>query len=104
MAFRPLGDGPGSGRFTTAGDGRYVIVLKGLPEPSGAYQAWLYNNVVDAIPLGTFRQGSGRLAIRLPANAARYRFLDISQEPADSNRNHSGDTVLRARLAPLLSG
>jgi hypothetical protein len=103
VALRAIGDGPGSGRFAPAGGGRYVITLKGLPQPSGAYQAWLYNNVVDAIPLGTFREGSGRLAVRLPANAAKYRFLDISQEPADNNRNHSGDTVMRARLAPLLS-
>ena len=104
VALSAIGDGPGSGRFAPAGGGRYVITLKDLPQPSGAYQAWLYNNVVDAVPLGTFREGSGRLAIRLPANAAKYRFLDISQEPADNNRNHSGDTVMRARLAPLLAG
>jgi hypothetical protein len=86
------------------GDGRFAISLKGLPKPEGAYQAWLYNSVVDAIPLGTFREGSGRLTVRLPATARRYRFFDVSLEPADSNRNHSGDTVLRARLAPLLEG
>jgi hypothetical protein len=102
VAIRPLAGGRGSGRLTAARDGRFVITLRGLPNPDGTYQAWLYNSVVDAIPLGTFREGSGRLPLRLPARAGRYRFLDVSLEPADSNRNHSGDTVLRAPLAKLL--
>ena len=102
VAFKAIGGGEGSGEFTARGDGRFVLVLKDLPAPSGAYQVWLYNSVVDSVPLGTFRTGSGRVTIRLPQNAKDYRFLDISQEPADSNRNHSGDSVLRARLKPLL--
>jgi hypothetical protein len=42
------------------------------------------------------------VAVRLPARARRYRFVDVSLEPTDSNRNHSGDSVLRAPLAKLL--
>ena len=102
VALRAIGGGEGSGEFTARGDGRYLLVLKDLPAPSGAYQVWLYNNLVDAVPLGTFRSGTGRVTLRLPQNAENYRFLDVSQEPADSNRNHSGDSVLRARLKPLL--
>ena len=102
VALRAIGSGEGSGRFTARGDGRFVLALNDLPAPSDAYQVWLYNSVVDSIPLGTFRSGSGEVTIRLPATAENYRFLDVSQEPADSNRNHSGDSVLRARLKPLL--
>ena len=102
VAIRPLGGGRGSGRLAATRDGRFVITLRGLPSPDGTYQAWLYNSVVDAIPLGTFREGGGRLPVRLPARAARYRFLDVSLEPADSNRNHSGQSVMRTRLARVL--
>ena len=100
--LEPLAGTRGSGRIFVAGDGRLVVALRGLPKPDGTYQAWLYDSVVDAVPLGTFREGSGRLSARLPARAARYRFVDVSLEPADSNRNHSGDSVLRARLGELL--
>jgi hypothetical protein len=100
--LEPVSVTRGSGRIFVAGDGRLVVALRGLPKPAGTYQAWLYDSVVDAVPLGTFREGSGRLSARLPARAARYRFVDVSLEPADSNRNHSGDSVLRARLGELL--
>jgi hypothetical protein len=102
VALSPIGGGRSSGRVATTDDGRVVISLRGLPKPRGTYQAWLYNDIADAVPLGTFRAGSGRLPVRLPARAARYRYLDVSLEPADANRNHSGDSVLRARLAKLL--
>jgi Anti-sigma-K factor rskA, C-terminal len=98
----PLGGAPGSGRLSVAGDGKLVVSLRGLPEPDGSYQAWLYNSVADAVQLGTFRAGSGRLAVRLPARAARYRFVDVSLEPADSNRNHSGQSIMRTRLTRVL--
>ena len=102
VALEPFGGGEGSGRIEATGDGGYVISLRGLPKPDGTYQAWLYNDVTDAIPLGTFREGAGQLPLRLPARSRGYRFLDVSLEPADSNRNHSGDSVLRAPLDDLL--
>jgi hypothetical protein len=102
VALKSLGGGSGSGHVAATGDGRLVITLKGLPKPDGTYQVWLYNGIIDALALGTFREGNGRLEVRLPANADRYRYLDVSLEPADSNRNHSGASVLRAPLAKLL--
>jgi hypothetical protein len=38
----------------------------------------------------------------LPAAAARYRYIDVSLEPADGNPNHSGQSVLRVPLRGLL--
>jgi hypothetical protein len=97
-----LGGGPGEGRVSITDEGA-TITIRGLPKPSGAYQVWLYNSVVQAQPLGAIRDGSGRLNVSLPADARRYEFLDVSLEPADRNQNHSGDSVLRAPLRELLA-
>ena len=40
-------------------------------------------------------RGSFALRTRLPRDPARYRYIDISREPLDGNRNHSGASVLR---------
>jgi hypothetical protein len=98
-----LPGGRGEGRLVVTDEGA-TITLRGLPEPDGSYQAWLYDNVVDAKSLGTLTEGSGKLEVQLPADARRYRFLDVSLEPADGNPNHSGDSVLRAPLRDLLRG
>ena len=46
------------------------------------------------LPPGTFR-----VSARLPEGYRRYRFIDVSREPADGNRNHSGQSVLRVPTA-----
>jgi len=97
----PLAGGRGEGRLEVTDEGA-TITISGLPNPSGSYQVWLYDSVVRAESLGTFAGASGRLRVQLPADARRYRFLDVSLEPADANPNHSGDSVLRAPLRDLL--
>ena len=44
------------------------------------------------------RSSSRRSCPRTPSD---YRFLDVSLEPADDNRNHSGQSVLRVPLSTL---
>jgi hypothetical protein len=39
--------------------------------------------------------------LRLPAQASRYRSIDVSFEPSDGNPNHSGQSVLRVPLSKL---
>jgi hypothetical protein len=98
-----LGDGRGEGRIAVTDEGA-TITLRGLPAPDGAYQVWLYDSIVDAQSLGTVSGGSGRVQVKLPADARSYRFVDVSREPADGNPNHSGESVLRAPLGSLLGG
>jgi hypothetical protein len=97
----PLGGERGEGSVSVTDEGA-TISIRGLPSRSGSYQVWLYDSVVQAESLGTFEGASGRLRVQLPADARRYRFLDVSLEPADANPNHSGDSVLRAPLGDLL--
>lgn len=75
------------------------LVVSGLPVPDdGGYVVWLYNSVSDARELTGSRRGAFSVSPALPPASAQYRFLDISREPADGNRNHSGASVLRAAI------
>jgi hypothetical protein len=99
--LEPLPGGRGEGRLVVTDEGA-TITLRGLPNPGGGvYQAWLYDSVVNAKSLGTVGDGED-LEVQLPADARRFQFLDVSLEPADGNPNHSGDSVLRARLRDVL--
>jgi sigma-70-like protein/anti-sigma-K factor RskA len=90
--------------------GRRQVVVQAANLPattSGrreAYEVWLYNSPGDAKSLGaqvTDRSGRYQGAGPLPADYARYRFVDVSREPIDQNRGHSGQSVLRGRLGKL---
>lgn len=102
VALEPLTNARARGRIAPGDGGLLVISIGGLPRPSGAYEAWLYDSVVDAKSLGKFENGARRLEGRLPDDAGEYRFLDISREPADGNPNHSGESVLRVPLRGLV--
>jgi len=78
-----------TGAVTIAGnDLRFEV--EGLDRPARFYEAWLFNDVADARSLGRL----DRQPLRLPPDAGRYRFIDVSLEPGE-NPNHSGRSVLR---------
>jgi hypothetical protein len=98
------GDASGRARITGEGERRSLVLrLEGLPRLKGSYQAWLYDSVTDAVPVARFPAGSPTVEKRLPADPGRFRFLDVSREPADGNPNHSGASVLRVPLDRLLT-
>ena len=81
---------------------RLRLTVRGLPRPSsGGYVVWLYESVSEARALTGSRRGSFTVTEPLPPGGLRYRFLDLSREPADGNRNHSGESVLRLALSKL---
>jgi anti-sigma-K factor RskA len=74
-----------------------VAGLKPLP-PGRFYEMWLLGRGGGLVSLGSFRvDASGRATITVPAPAdpGRFRYFDVSVEPADGNPGHSGDSVLR---------
>jgi hypothetical protein len=82
------------------GGKRLQLRIDGLPR--GSYQVWLYNSVIDSKSIGGARGGSRiSLDAKLPADAAKYRYVDISRERADGNANHSGESVARVPLKKL---
>jgi hypothetical protein len=93
-AARILGRGPGA---------RLEVRVRGLPPVDEAYVVWLYNATSDAVGVARVARGSFALRTRLPLDPARYRYIDISREPFDGNRNHSGASLLRVRTSRLLA-
>jgi Anti-sigma-K factor rskA len=81
---------------------RLELKVTGLPPLDEAYEVWLYNSASDSVGVARVARGSFELRTRLPRNPGRYRYVDISREPLDGNRNHSGASVLRIRVSRLL--
>jgi Sigma-70, region 4 len=93
--------------IVTRTNGKPELNIQAALNPTGqneAYEVWLYNSDTDAKSLGaqvTDQQGrfAGRSA--LPANWRSYAKIDISREPVDQNRAHSGESVLQAAIADI---
>jgi Anti-sigma-K factor rskA/Sigma-70, region 4 len=89
-------------------DGRRQVIVQAAnlarTNRQQAYEVWLYNSPRDARSLGaqvTDQRGALQGAGPLPDNYRRYGFVDLSLEPIDRNRAHSGQSVLRGRLRAL---
>jgi anti-sigma-K factor RskA len=95
--------GAAQGEVRLARTGRRATLrVSGLkPSRRGQfYELWLLNPPGDLVSLGSFRvdaDGRARLAVPLPVDPSRYRFLDVSVEPDDGNPAHSTRSVLRGR-------
>jgi hypothetical protein len=89
------------------GGKRQVIVQAASLPPNRnreAYEVWLYNSPKDAMSLGaqvTDSRGTFQGAGPLPTDYQRFSYIDVSREPIDQNRSHSGQSVLRGRLGKL---
>lgn len=106
---QPASSGSPAGIAVVAQQGgrRQVVVQAANLPPSTrreAYEVWLYNSPQDAKSIGaqvTDKRGAYQGAGPLPDDYARFRFIDVSREPIDQNRAHSGQSVLRGRLGTL---
>ena len=88
--------------------GRRSLLVRASNLPTSgqrhAYEVWLYNSQGDARSLGaqvTDAQGQYQAVGVLPRDFSRYRFIDVSREPIDRARAHSGDSVLRGPAPEL---
>ena len=100
VALRPFdGRGAGASASVRLGD-EATMRVTGL-RPSGGgdfYELWLIGDGGRLVSLGSFRvpaSGTAEMTLPLPADPARYRFLDVSREPDDGDPGHSGISVLR---------
>lgn len=102
VVLKPLPGGAAKARGTVTLESRrgrpFVrLQLTGLPPTRGTYRLWLYNSVLDARPLAD-ASAAGKFAGPLPRIERQFRYLDVSvQDPG--SRFHSGESVLRVRLA-----
>ncbi len=75
---------------------RLNLSVRNLPPVSHAhYEVWLYDSVVNSEDVGRLRDGVTHLSLRLPSDARRYRWIDISIQPT-GQVFHSGESVLRS--------
>jgi hypothetical protein len=91
------------------GQRQLIVQAANLPASGQrqAYEVWLYNSPTDAKSVGaqvTDAQGNYQGAGPLPDDFSKYRFIDVSREPVDRERAHSGDSVLRGRVPTLRKG
>lgn len=104
---RPAANGPAGIAVVAAQRGRRQVIVQATLTPNRqreAYEVWLYNSQGDAKSLGaqvTDSRGTYQGAGPLPTDYAKYRFVDVSREPIDQNRGHSGQSVLRGRIPKL---
>jgi hypothetical protein len=86
------------------GDDQQLIVQARLPASKNreAYEVWLYNSPSDAKSLGaqvTDKDGNFQGAGPLPGDYKKYKYIEISREKVDTNRAHSGTSILRGAVA-----
>lgn len=75
---------------------RLNLSVRNLPAvPHAHYEVWLYDSVVNSEDVGRLRDGVTHLSLRLPSDARRYRWIDISIQPT-GQVFHSGESVLRS--------
>jgi hypothetical protein len=102
-------DTVGVAAVAKTGNKTQLAVQGKLPPRAGeeeAYEVWLYNSRDDALSIGaqrTDRDGNYQGAGDLPADYRKYKYIDISAEKVDDNREHSGQSVLRGEIADLVA-
>jgi len=77
---------------------RLVITVSGLPPAgTGHYEVWLYNSVIDSRGLARLGATGGTATVPLPRDFRRFRWIDVSMQPAGTTV-HSGISMVRAAV------
>ncbi len=95
----PGGPTRAAGTVTISRRGTHVnlhLSVRNLaPAAQGHYEVWLYDTLVYSEALGRLRTGVSDVVLRLPPNASRFHWIDVSFQPAGHVFN-SGESVLRS--------
>ena len=108
---QPVALAPLAGSSSTAdataqltGPNSLAVQVNGLPSPGkGAYRLWLFNSVIDSRPIGALTSGSGAIDATLPANASKYRYLDLTREGSPTDNRYSGLVILRVPVRSVVA-
>lgn len=86
--------------LVSSGSDRLRLSVSGLEETGERefYELWLLGDKGELVSLGSFRVdpgGSNEIEVPVPVDPNRYRYYDVSIEPANGSPEHSGRSVLR---------
>lgn len=101
QAFPDHPGAAGSAVVVELGDGeREVEVRLDAAAADGGYrEVWLINADATAlVSLGVLEGAQGTFPIPADVDLSEYVLVDISQEPADGDPTHSGDSIVRGEL------
>ena len=103
VRLEPLPGASGTATARLSDDGRRLAVIAAeLPDPGeGRYAVWLYASLTSTRLLASAAGGDFEVRAPLPREWRDYRLVDVSLEPPDGVRGHSGESVLRAEVAEL---
>lgn len=103
VQLAPLAGTSGTVEARLSADGRRLTVTAAqLPDPGeGRYAVWLYGSLTRTRLLGSAADGDFEVQTALPRERSGYRLIDVSLEPVDRVRGHSGQSLLRVPLADL---
>jgi hypothetical protein len=93
--------------IVTRTDGLLELGVQAQLQPSRrnqAYEAWLFDSPQHAVSLGaqvTDAQGAFAGRAELPGDYEDYRWIHLTRERVDDDASHSGNVVLRARIASI---
>ncbi|RZU53429.1 anti-sigma-K factor rskA [Krasilnikovia cinnamomea] len=99
----PLETVPASagGDVRVLSDGRLLIDVRNLPLTSGFHEVWLLDPDTPGkmVAIGSLPDTArAQLAVPPGTDLARYRLVDVSDEPHDGDATHSGKSLLRGTL------
>ncbi|MBU2667946.1 anti-sigma factor [Actinoplanes bogorensis] len=98
----PLGTVPptAGGDVRVLADGRLRIDVHNLPLTTGFHEVWLLDpeDPAKMVALGSLADRPTLLPVPPGTDLARYRLVDVSDEPHDGNAAHSGHSLLRGTL------
>ncbi|KQO96756.1 hypothetical protein ASF30_16815 [Leifsonia sp. Leaf264] len=97
----PTWDASGTAQLEKAGQSgtRDLVVDLDAPTGSALREVWLMDPATNGlVSLGQLSGSSGRFTVPNSIDVEQFSVVDISEEPADGNPAHSGDSIVRGQL------
>jgi hypothetical protein len=95
----PGGPAHATGTVAVSRNGSTVkldLSVRNLPPAThGHYEVWLYDSLIYSEDLGRLRGAATHVSLRIPADAGRYHWIDVSFQPV-GRVFHSGESFLRS--------
>ncbi|TFV98000.1 anti-sigma factor [Leifsonia flava] len=100
----PTWDASGTARLEQSGSGSTRDLVVDLDAPTGTdlREVWLIDPATNGlVSLGQLAGASGRFTVPNGIDLEQFSVVDVSDEPADGNPAHSGDSIVRGELRLL---